>query len=92
MAQALAWLDRDHADSLRCAQPDWIPAWGRWWPKLFSQDGNGVRTETKVARVERESADGPVTVTTADGASVVADELLVAIGRRPNTGTSGWKP
>lgn len=65
------------------------PRIGQLVAEALSQDGIDVRTETKVARIEREGADGPVTVTTADGASVVADELLVATGRRPNTGDIG---
>lgn len=54
--------------------------------------GADVRTGTRVVRVEREGRDGPVTVHTEgpegpDGstATVVADELLVATGRRPAT-------
>ncbi|SDQ87162.1 NAD(P)/FAD-dependent oxidoreductase [Quadrisphaera sp. DSM 44207] len=51
--------------------------------------GVDVRTGTTPARVERAGADGPVTLTTEDGARIVADELLVATGRRPNTGDLG---
>jgi pyruvate/2-oxoglutarate dehydrogenase complex dihydrolipoamide dehydrogenase (E3) component len=51
---------------------------------------------SKAARVER-SDDGEVTVGMEGGAEVVADELLVAIGRRPHTDdlgleTVGLKP
>ncbi len=51
--------------------------------------GADVRMEARAVRVEREGTDGPVTVHLADGSSVVADELLVATGRRPATGDLG---
>jgi pyruvate/2-oxoglutarate dehydrogenase complex dihydrolipoamide dehydrogenase (E3) component len=62
---------------------------GQLVTEALSPDGVDVRIDTKVVRVERDGADGPVTVTTADGASVIADELLVATGRRPNTADIG---
>ena len=54
--------------------------------------GADVRMEARAVRVEREGADGPVTVhVEADGetTTVVADELLVATGRRPATSDVG---
>src|SRR5205823_4720300 len=44
-----------------------------------------VVLDAQVVRVTRDGADGPVTVTLADGRSYVGDELLVAVGRRPAT-------
>ena len=52
-------------------------------------DGVDVRLGAKLASVSREGTDGPVTVTTADGDTLVADELLVATGRRPHTADIG---
>ena len=46
-------------------------------------------TGTPVQRVSRPVLDGPVAVEVADGRSVVADELLVAAGRRPATDDLG---
>jgi pyruvate/2-oxoglutarate dehydrogenase complex dihydrolipoamide dehydrogenase (E3) component len=57
--------------------------------QALAQDGVDVRIGTRISRVSREGADGPVTVTVADGQDVVADELLVATGRRPNSGDVG---
>ena len=39
--------------------------------------------------VSREGAGGPVTATLADGRTIVADEILVAVGRRPATNDLG---
>ena len=47
-------------------------------------EGITVVTGTKVQRVRRDGADGPVTVEAASG-TYVGDELLVAAGRRPAT-------
>ncbi|MDP8975603.1 MAG: NAD(P)/FAD-dependent oxidoreductase, partial [Actinomycetota bacterium] len=51
----------------------------------FEAQGIAVITGTGVASVERAGADGPLTVDLEDGQELVADEVLVATGRRPNT-------
>ena len=48
-------------------------------------DGVDVRLSTKAESVDRPGGSGEVTVSLSDGSSVVADELLVAVGRRPAT-------
>ena len=67
----------------------------------FEAEGIDVRTRTDVAAVRRNHPGGPVTVTLgsgsgpdddsppAGGQELVADELLVATGRRPRTGGIG---
>ncbi|HEV2893479.1 MAG TPA: NAD(P)/FAD-dependent oxidoreductase, partial [Actinomycetota bacterium] len=61
----------------------------------FEGEGIAVRTRTDVTAVRRDRPDGPVTVTLGDGSGpaagqeLVADELLVATGRRPRTGDIG---
>ena len=50
--------------------------------------GVDVRLSTTVTAVRRHG-DGTVTVTTDDGATVHADEVLAALGRRPNTADLG---
>ena len=65
----------------------------------FEAEGIAVRTRTGVTGVRRNQPGGPVTVTldggSGDGAppegagELVADELLVATGRRPRTGDIG---
>jgi len=67
----------------------------------FEAEGIVVRTRTDVAAVRRDHPGGPVTLTLgggsgpdddsppAGGQELVADELLVATGRRPRTGGIG---
>jgi pyruvate/2-oxoglutarate dehydrogenase complex dihydrolipoamide dehydrogenase (E3) component len=57
----------------------------------FEAEGIRVRTQTQVAAVRREGPGGPVTVTLGSdsGEKVVADQQLVAAGRRPRTGDIG---
>jgi dihydrolipoamide dehydrogenase len=67
----------------------------------FEAEGISVRTGTEVAAVRRDQPGGPVTVSLgdgpgagdgdppADGRELVADELLVATGRRPRTNDVG---
>ncbi|RFU21572.1 dihydrolipoyl dehydrogenase family protein [Geodermatophilus marinus] len=63
----------------------------------LTREGVAVRLGTLVASVARAGSDGPVTATLSDGTAVTADELLVAVGRRPATadvglGTVGLAP
>jgi dihydrolipoamide dehydrogenase len=51
----------------------------------FEREGIAVRTGAKVVAVHRSGTDGPVTARLADGSEHVADEMLVAVGRRPKT-------
>ena len=54
----------------------------------FAADGIDVRTGVAVTEVSTEP-NGQRRVTLADGSTVVADQLLVAIGRRPRTSHLG---
>jgi len=53
----------------------------------LQEAGVDVRTHKQVKSVYR--TDGVVTATLSDGGVVTADEVLVALGRRPNTGDLG---
>lgn len=53
--------------------------------KALESDGVDVRVSTKAESVDRPGGSGEVTVSLSDGSSVVADELLVAVGRTPAT-------
>jgi dihydrolipoamide dehydrogenase len=53
----------------------------------FEEQGVDIRTGQKATAVRREG--GVVTATLADGTEVSADELLVAVGRRPQVGELG---
>jgi dihydrolipoamide dehydrogenase len=54
----------------------------------FESEGIGVRVGVTVAGVHRDD-HGPVSVTLADGAVLVGDEILVATGRKPSTSDIG---
>jgi dihydrolipoamide dehydrogenase len=51
----------------------------------FEHEGIDVRTGATLARARRPGPGGPVLATLADGHELEADELLVAVGRRPST-------
>jgi pyruvate/2-oxoglutarate dehydrogenase complex dihydrolipoamide dehydrogenase (E3) component len=52
-------------------------------------EGVTVLVDSRLAAVRRDGSDGPVIGTLRDGREVVADEILVAVGRRPATGDLG---
>jgi pyruvate/2-oxoglutarate dehydrogenase complex dihydrolipoamide dehydrogenase (E3) component len=52
-------------------------------------DGIRVIVGTTVAEVRRAGSDGPVSALLANGVSIEADEILVAVGRRPRTSDIG---
>jgi dihydrolipoamide dehydrogenase len=54
----------------------------------FEAEGIAVHTGASITKVARDGS-GPVTVALADGPELVADELLVAAGRRPATSDVG---
>lgn len=57
---------------------------------VLEADGVTVLSGTAAASVARREGDeGPVTVSTQDGEELAGDELLVAIGRTPNTDELG---
>lgn len=88
LAQAFAWLGAEEvtvvemADRLLAAEE---PFAGEELRASFEGMGIAVRTSVAVEAVSREGHDGPVTARLGDGSAVVADELLVATGRRPAT-------
>ncbi|MGY1615460.1 dihydrolipoyl dehydrogenase family protein [Geodermatophilus sp. SYSU D00691] len=55
----------------------------------FEQEGIAVRLGALLTGVRREGTDGPVHGTLSTGEQVVADEVLVAVGRRPRTDDVG---
>ncbi len=55
----------------------------------FADEGIAVRTGRKLVRADRRGNDGAVVARLEDGSEVEADEILVAVGRRPNTTTIG---
>jgi pyruvate/2-oxoglutarate dehydrogenase complex dihydrolipoamide dehydrogenase (E3) component len=65
------------------------PFAGEQVEQALRAEGVRVLTATRLAAVRRDGKDGPVRGTTSGGAEIVADELLVAAGRRPSTGDIG---
>jgi dihydrolipoamide dehydrogenase len=57
--------------------------------EAFIREGIRVRLGTPLAAIRRNGTDGPVSATLADGVEIVADEVLVATGRRPRTADVG---
>lgn len=57
--------------------------------EALREDGVAVRLTTSCTSVSRNGSDGEVTLTVDAGDTVVADELLVATGRRPRTADVG---
>jgi pyruvate/2-oxoglutarate dehydrogenase complex dihydrolipoamide dehydrogenase (E3) component len=56
----------------------------------FEAEGITVITGAQMTKVSREGSDGPITGTLEDGRQVTGDEILVAVGRRANTGDVGF--
>jgi dihydrolipoamide dehydrogenase len=65
--------------------PNLEPFAGEELRAAFEAEGITVLVDAEVVRAERPTDDAPVTVTLDDGRSLVGEELLVAVGRTPNT-------
>ena len=61
------------------------PFAGEMLAQAFADDGIAVRTSAKVVKVERPRPGGEVRLEIEGGDAIVADEVLVATGRRPRT-------
>lgn len=100
LAQAFARLGAERVVLLEADDrllPREEPFVGEEVAAALSADGVDVRIKTLAQAVHREAPGRPVTVSTSAGDDVIADELLVAAGRRPNTDrlgleTAGLKP
>jgi dihydrolipoamide dehydrogenase len=55
----------------------------------LAEQGVDIRTGQKATAIRRDGGKGPVTVTLADGGTATGDELLVAVGRVPQTSGLG---
>ncbi|MEU1664391.1 NAD(P)/FAD-dependent oxidoreductase [Streptomyces sparsogenes] len=65
------------------------PFVGELVAKSLTEAGAQVRTGTSVTGVQRDTPEGPVTLTLAGGERLEADEVLFATGRTPRTGDIG---
>jgi pyruvate/2-oxoglutarate dehydrogenase complex dihydrolipoamide dehydrogenase (E3) component len=73
------------------------PFVGEQLAAAFAKRGISIRTKVNITRVKRSNAKGPIEIELDDGTTMDTDELLVATGRKPNTGdigleTVGLKP
>lgn len=55
----------------------------------FEAEGITVVVGARMTAARRDSSDGPVVATLEDGRELTADEILVAVGRRPSTSDLG---
>jgi dihydrolipoamide dehydrogenase len=91
MAQAWHTLGAEEVTIIEAAErllPREEPFAGDEVADSMREQGIVVHTGTKVVKASRDG-DGPVTVTLEDGRSITGDEILVAVGRRPNTDDLG---
>ena len=93
MAQAWRSLGTEQvmlAEALDRLLPTGEPFASEELAAAMEKQGIIVRTGAagRAAKVERDG-NGPVTITMDDGSELVADEILVAAGRRPATGDIG---
>ncbi len=92
MAQAWKTLGADEVTIVEMEDrllPREEPFAGADLAAAFARLGIVVRTGVAMAEVRRDGVDGPVTGTLEDGTTIVADEILVAAGRRPHTADVG---
>lgn len=94
MAQAFRRLGADEVTVVEAAErllPNEEPFAGDEVKAAFDAEGITVVTGLKLVAVDRDgTAPGhPVTGTLEDGREIVADEILVAVGRRPSTADLG---
>ncbi|MDQ1505817.1 MAG: hypothetical protein QOD57_3544 [Actinomycetota bacterium] len=57
--------------------------------EAFEAEGIRVITGAKMTAAGRPGGDAPLRATLEDGTAIEADEILVAVGRKPNTGDVG---
>ena len=92
MAQAVKWLGAEEVTVVERLRPDEFPLVEPFamalLVKALERTGINVRMGAGVTGIER-AANGEVTVSTDAGESFIADEVLVAAGRRANSSGIG---
>ncbi|HEY3701739.1 MAG TPA: NAD(P)/FAD-dependent oxidoreductase, partial [Acidimicrobiales bacterium] len=92
MAQAWRRLGSTEVTVVEAADrlvPNEEPFAGEQLTAAFAAERINVVTGAKMVAARREADDAPVTATLEDGRAITADEILVAVGRRPNTADLG---
>jgi dihydrolipoamide dehydrogenase len=88
MAQAWARLGSAEVTVVEAADrllPGEEPFASEQVAEALTAEGIDVITGTKMVAAHRDSDETPVTGTLADGREITADEILVAVGRKPRT-------
>ncbi|NNC43933.1 MAG: NAD(P)/FAD-dependent oxidoreductase [Acidimicrobiia bacterium] len=88
MAQAWKSLGTEEVTIIEAEErllPREEPFVGKELASAFERLGINLIVGVKMVAASREAADGPVTATLENGSLINGDELLVAVGRRPNT-------
>jgi dihydrolipoamide dehydrogenase len=92
MAQAWRRLGSAEVTVVEAAErllPNEEPFAGAEVAEAFVDEGIVVIVGTKMVATHRDADDAPVVATLEDGRTITADEILVAVGRRPNTANIG---
>ena len=92
MAQAWRRLGTREVSVVEAAErllPGEEPFAGEEVAGAFADEGIAVILGTKMVAARRVADDAPVVATLEDGRVMTADEILVAVGRRPNTADIG---
>jgi dihydrolipoamide dehydrogenase len=92
MAQAWRRLGTNEVTVVEAAErllPGEEPFAGEEVARAFADEGIDVVVGTKMVAARRDADEAPVVATLEDGRIIAADEILVAVGRRPNTADIG---
>jgi dihydrolipoamide dehydrogenase len=92
MAQAWRRLGSAEVTVVEAAErllPNEEPFAGEEVARAFADEGITVIVGTKMVAARRDADVAPVVITLEDGRTITADEILVAVGRRPNTANIG---
>jgi dihydrolipoamide dehydrogenase len=92
MAQAWRRLGSAEVTVVEAAErllPNEEPFAGEQVAQAFADEGIAVIVGTKMVAARRAADDAPVVATLEDGRTITADEILVAVGRRPKTADIG---
>lgn len=92
MAQAWRRLGSAEVTVVEAAErllPGEEPFAGEQVSRALAGEGVTVITGARMVAAHREAADAPVTATLQDGRSLTADEIFIAVGRRPRTSDLG---
>jgi dihydrolipoamide dehydrogenase len=92
MAQAFSRLGCEEVTIIEARErlvPNEEPFAGEEVQAAFEAEGIAVIVGSRMTAAHRDGSDGPVVAIVEDGPELTADEILVAVGRRPSTSDVG---